>query len=198
MATNLTIGANYIAEIELLDTDGNTVTVASAESLSIQIRQHGRLYDTYVYGTDDELQDGSTASKLYIEITQELSARLKEGKVYARAIISNTDADYTVDTEQVSLPDYHILTMYVELPEDEDSVTTVIEHYRGFYDASVNAAPSSGGAGTGGAILGGDWWSLSVAGTIFGTPRSVGDTITALVNSPGQTSSNWQFQSSNP
>ena len=191
MANNLTIGATYISEIELEDAQGNTIDVADCESLSIQIRQHGRVKETYVYGTDDEVQAGSTASKVAIEITQELSARLGEGKVLARAIITNGDFDFIVDGEQISLPDYHILTMYVELPDETEDLVTVIEHYRGLFDASVNAAPSSGGSGTSGAILGGDEWVISVAGTIFGIPVSVGNRILAKSNSPGQTSGNW-------
>ena len=191
MATSLTIGASTISEIDLIDVDGNTINVADAESLSIQIRQYGRLIDTYVYGTDDQVQDGSTASKVAIEITQALSASLREGRVLARAIIDNTDADYEVDGEQRSLPDYHILTMYIELPDANDDAVTTIDHYRGLYDASVNVAPSTGGAGTGGAILAGDRWRISVAGTIFGIPVSINDTIEANINSPGQTSGNW-------
>lgn len=62
---------------------------------------------------------------------------------------------------------------------------------RGSYNASGNAWPSSGGSGTAGAILKGDLWYISVAGTLGGTAVSVGDTIRALVDTPGSTASNW-------
>ena len=194
---NLTIGANYISEIALVDSDGNSVNREDIDSLAVQIRQHRRVIETLTWPTA-RLTDGTAANKLKIEISPAVSAALKEGEVLARVVSGDTNALYTVGGARISLPDYHILTMYIELPDDNDDEVTVIEHYRGFYDASVNAAPSSGGAGTGGAILGGDWWSINVAGVIFGTPRSVGDRVTALVNNPGQTSGNWSFQSSNP
>jgi hypothetical protein len=62
---------------------------------------------------------------------------------------------------------------------------------RGNYDASGNAFPTSGGSGTAGAILKGDVWRISVAGTLGGNAVDVGDTIRALVDTPGQTAGNW-------
>lgn len=193
MAKNLTIGANYISEIDLVDSDGNTILRADIDDMTVQIRQYGRVIETFIWGTDLELTPGTSGSQLKIETSSELTALFKEGKVYARPVIGDDNALYTEDTQRISLPDYHILTMYRELPEDDDTVTSVIEHYRGLYDASTNVAPSTGGAGTGGAILAGDYWAVSVAGTIFGIPVAVGALLTALVNTPGQTSGNWTF-----
>lgn len=63
---------------------------------------------------------------------------------------------------------------------------------RGNFDASVNAYPSTGGSGTSGAILKGDIWTISVAGTLpTGLIVKVGDTVRALVNTPGNTQANW-------
>jgi len=63
---------------------------------------------------------------------------------------------------------------------------------RGTYDASVNAYPSSGGSGTAGAILKGDAWVISVAGTLpTGQAVSVGDLIFAIIDTPGTTQANW-------
>lgn len=60
------------------------------------------------------------------------------------------------------------------------------------YDASGGAYPSSGGSGTAGAILKGDAYPISVAGTLpTGQVVSVGDLIYALVDSPGNTQANW-------
>ena len=195
MATSLTIGANYISEVALVDSDGNSVNRSAIDSLAVQIRQYGRLIETLTWPTA-RLTDGTAANKLKIEISPAVSASLKEGIVLARVVSGDTNALYTVGGARISLPDYHILTMYFELPDDNDDEVTVIEHYRGFYDASVNAAPSSGGAGTGGAILAGDYWVSNVAGTVFQIYCPVGTRFTALVNSPGQTSGNWQLSGS--
>ena len=68
---------------------------------------------------------------------------------------------------------------------------------RGNFDASVNVYPSSGGSGPLGAILKGDLWTVSVAGTIAGVEVSVGDVIRCLADIPGQTPSNWAVTENN-
>lgn len=68
---------------------------------------------------------------------------------------------------------------------------------RGSYDASGNTYPSSGGSGTAGAILKGDLWFISVAGTLGGVAVNVGDSIRALVDTPGSTSTNWSVLEGN-
>lgn len=62
---------------------------------------------------------------------------------------------------------------------------------RGNYDASGNVFPSSGGSGSAGAVLKGDIWTISVAGTLGGTAVVAGDTVRALADTPGQTAANW-------
>lgn len=72
-----------------------------------------------------------------------------------------------------------------------DSLVVGLLDDRGNHDASGNAWPSSGGSGTAGAILKGDLWRISVAGTLGGTAVQVGDAIRALVDTPGTTAGNW-------
>jgi len=64
-------------------------------------------------------------------------------------------------------------------------------NYRGAYDASVNTYPATGGSGTGGAVLKGDMWIISVAGTLGGEAVQIGDSIIANIDTPGQTAGNW-------
>jgi hypothetical protein len=66
---------------------------------------------------------------------------------------------------------------------------------RGNYDASSNAFPSSGGSGTSGAILKGDFWYISVAGTLNGQAVNIGDSIYALNDAPS--SSQWEILQAN-
>lgn len=69
---------------------------------------------------------------------------------------------------------------------------------RGAYDASVNAFPSSGGSGVSGAIKKGDIWTVSVSGIMPGSQAVVpGDTIRAMVDTPGTTPSNWTIAEAN-
>ncbi len=79
-----------------------------------------------------------------------------------------------------------------------DSLVVGLLDDRGVFDASVNAYPSSGGSGTAGAILKGDLWNISVAGTLpTGQAVEVGDWVRALVDTPGNTQANWAIIQNN-
>lgn len=79
-----------------------------------------------------------------------------------------------------------------------DSLVVGLWDDRGNYDASVNAYPSSGGSGTAGAILKGDIWTISVGGTLpTGQAVVSGDTVRALINTPGNTQANWAIAEAN-
>lgn len=66
------------------------------------------------------------------------------------------------------------------------------EHWRGAYDASGDTYPAAGtGSGAAGAIRAGDHYYLSVGGTLNGDEWNAGTMLWALVNTPGQTNSNW-------
>lgn len=73
------------------------------------------------------------------------------------------------------------------------TAVTGLLNYRGSYDASTNLFPATGGSGIAGAILKGDFWICSVAGTLGGTAVTPGDLIIALVNTPAQTAANWDL-----
>ncbi len=74
-----------------------------------------------------------------------------------------------------------------------DSLVTGLLDDRGNYNASSNLFPSTGGSGAAGAILKGDLWYISTGGALGGTPVVVGSSVRALVDSPGQTSTNWSI-----
>lgn len=72
-----------------------------------------------------------------------------------------------------------------------DNLVASLLDYRGVFDASVTIFPATGGSGTDEAILKGDAWAISVAGTLGGEAVQIGDMIIANVDTPGQTASNW-------
>jgi len=79
-----------------------------------------------------------------------------------------------------------------------DGLVTGLWDDRGSYDASGGAYPSSGGSGTAGAILKGDIWTISVAGTLpTGQVVEVGDVVRALIDTPGNTQANWAITQNN-
>ncbi len=74
-----------------------------------------------------------------------------------------------------------------------DAAVLGLLDYRGNYDASTNLFPATGGSGVLGAVLKGDFWICSVAGTLGGTAVTPGDLIIAIVDTPGQTAANWDL-----
>lgn len=79
-----------------------------------------------------------------------------------------------------------------------DTLTIGLWNDRGNYDASSNLWPSTGGSGSGGAILKGDIWTISVGGTLGGQPVVNRQTVRAMVNAPGQISNNWAISTATP
>lgn len=63
--------------------------------------------------------------------------------------------------------------------------------FRGGWDASVGSYPTSGGSGSAGVIIMGDWWYITVAGTMGSNSVQPGDQVFALQDYPGQTDANW-------
>jgi hypothetical protein len=72
-----------------------------------------------------------------------------------------------------------------------DSLVVGLWDDRGNYDASVNTFPAAGGSGSSGAVLRGDIWTISVAGTLGGVAVVPRQTLRALIDAPGQTADNW-------
>lgn len=62
---------------------------------------------------------------------------------------------------------------------------------RGNYNASVNTFPAAGGSGAAGAVLKGDIWTVSVAGTVGGVPVMPRQTLRAMLDAPAQVAANW-------
>jgi hypothetical protein len=76
-----------------------------------------------------------------------------------------------------------------------DTTATSAFNLRGGWDASSNLFPTTGGTGTGGAVEAGNLWIITVAGTLGGNSVEPNDIIVALVDTPGQTDSNWNISS---
>jgi hypothetical protein len=108
--------------------------------------------------------------------------------------VDNTsDADKPVSTLQAAAD----LTAENNAKAYADTLVVGLIDDRGNYDASGNVFPSSGGSGTAGAIKKGDLYTISVAGTLGGNAVTPGDLVRALVDTPGQTSSNWAVTENN-
>ena len=78
-----------------------------------------------------------------------------------------------------------------------DSLVVGLLDYRGAWSAFSTTFPATGGSGTSGAVMKGDFWVVSVAGTLGGNAIQVGDSFAANVDNPGQTAANWNTFNSN-
>ena len=104
---------------------------------------------------------------------------------------ANKSTDIALGTSDTLYPSQKAVKTYA------DSLVVGLLDYRGAYDASVNTFPATGGSGAAGAVLKGDMWILSVAGTLGGVAVQIGDSVIANVDTPGQTAGNWNILNSN-
>lgn len=111
---------------------------------------------------------------------------------------SSISMEYAIDTDlsSVSANDNTIPSAKATKSYVDTKVGNAIR-YQGAYDASGNSYPTTGGSGTAGAIMKGDMFVISVAGTLGGVAMQVGDEIIANIDTPGQTSSNWNTLNTN-
>jgi len=102
----------------------------------------------------------------------------------------STDGTLAGNSDTI-IPSQKAIKTYVD-----GSVAGLLD-YRGGYDASGNTYPVAGGSGTAGAVLKGDMWIISVAGTLGGEAVQVGDSIIANIDTPAQVASNWNHLNAN-
>jgi hypothetical protein len=164
----------YAALVSLIDTNiisGNRATLAS------NLRE-------VLYELADTADAGGTASS-YVGLTGDETI---EG-------IKTFDSIPVLPSTSPTLDNHAARKKYVD-----DQITAAqvgLWDDRGSFDASGNVFPSSGGSGTAGAILKGDIWTISVVGTLGGSVVSIGDTVRALTDTPGQTAANWSILETN-
>lgn len=144
--------------------------------------------------TDDVIGAGSVTSVNSQTPDGSGNVTLTKGNIGLGNVDNTADVDKPVSTAQAAAD----TTVLNSAKSYADGLVVGLWDDRGSYDASGNAYPSSGGSGSDGAILKGDIWTISVAGTLpTGQVVEVGDVVRALVNSPGNTQSNWAIAQNN-
>lgn len=135
--------------------------------------------------TDNITHVDSTRSLLFnLNNTTALTLSDAGLKLSAGATINNIDNSGTSFLQTDGVTAYSVQQMIAAAVDAGVSFRTT-------WDASGGTFPTTGGSGTAGAVEKGNWWYISVAGTLAGQSVVAGDWITALVNTPGQTGSNW-------
>lgn len=130
----------------------------------------------------DQVNNTTDANKP-VSTAQQTALNLKENT-------ANKAIDFSV-ADNVKYP----TTLAVKTYMDGRLTNIVVDC--GNWDASIGTYPSTGGTGAAGAIKKGNLFFVSVAGTIAGIVVNVGDSIRALVDTPGQTAANWDILESN-
>ena len=130
---------------------------------------------------NETVANANTATRVGQMFEDSIDSKINNDKI---------DTDNGLATADKTIPGRDAVKAYVAA-QIAAAVAGLID-LRGAFDASVNAYPSSGGSGTAGAILKGDAWVISVAGTLPTSQSvSVGDLIFALQDTPGNTQANW-------
>ena len=96
-------------------------------------------------------------------------------------------------TGTVTLAADPTLALHAATKQYVDAAVVGLLDDRGSYNASVNTFPASGGSGSAGAVMKGDIWYVSVAGTLGGQGVAIGSSVRALIDAPGQTAANWSI-----
>lgn len=152
-----------------------------------------------VTAADDSIIVGASAIKANTvnnlttaSSTRPLSASMGKTLNETKQDISNLSNDIIADAGSTTkYPSVKKMKDYA------DSLVVGLLDYRGGYDASSNVFPSTGGSGSAGAVLKGDMWVISVAGTLGGKAIHAGDSIIAKIDNPAQATANWNTVESN-
>jgi hypothetical protein len=115
------------------------------------------------------------------------------------SVLGHVHTFASLTSKPTTIAGYGVTDAYTKTEVDNAVSSAVVGLLddRGNYNASGNVFPSSGGSGSAGAILKGDVWTISVAGTLNGIAVTAGDVLRALTDSPGQTGSNWVVTENN-
>ncbi len=118
-----------------------------------------------------------------------------KGKAKLYSDVTNNNTDGAPDQNSVKVA---LAATLASAASYSDGLVVGLWDDRGSFDASGGAYPSTGGSGASGAILKGDIWTISVAGTLpTGQVVEIGDIVRALINTPGNTQANWSITQNN-
>jgi hypothetical protein len=167
--------------ISLSTTSTNKNTILTVDSDALYIEATGKINQTnYTFDTTGLYHDSPFDTSL-------LTPLHFVDKSYVD--LKNT----SLEQQAILIKDSNIYATQTALADTVIAHTTGLLDDRGNYDASVNTFPTTGGSGTAGAIMRGDWWHITVKGAVDGDSLRVGSSIAALIDAPGQTNANWNI-----
>lgn len=180
--------AGVVSSVSVVTANGISGSVATATTTPAITLTLGAITPTSTNGV-------SSATMAFLDATSSVQTQLN-GKQASLGFTAENTANKSTNVTTDGASD----TKYPSVKAVKDYVDPLVAgllDYRGAYDASVNTFPASGGSGTAGAVLKGDMWIFSVAGTLGGVAVQIGDSVIANVDTPGQTAGNWNILNSN-
>ena len=176
-------------DLSLATLDKTAVGLANVDNTSDANKPVSTATQTALNGKQNTITTGTTAQYF----RGDLSLAVLDKTTVGLGNVDNTsDANKPVSTAQAAA-DTNTLN---SARAYADGLVVGLWDDRGNYNASGNVFPSTGGSGSAGAILKGDVWTISVAGTLGGTGVVPGQTVRAIADAPGQTDGNWAISSS--
>lgn len=157
--------------------------------LLLSVATYGQTYQNPTFGTVTTKTSPTVTTPAFIGTLEATGVNGKIPSTYIEKT-ENKATDFTT-VNNTLYPTVQAVKTYA------DGLVVGLLNDRGSYDASSNLFPTTGGSGTSGAILKGDIWYVSVAGTLGGKAVAIGDSFRALANTPAQTAANWSLLSSN-
>lgn len=187
-------GSGTVTSVSVVTANGISGTVATATTTPAITLTLGDITPTTVNGLTLASQaigftisGGTTSKTLTVPLDASVSGtNTGDQNLSGYELLSNKATDFTTINN----------TLYPTVQAVNNAITTAVTgllDYRGSYDASTNLYPATGGSGLAGAILKGDFWICSVAGTLGGTAVTPGDLIIALIDTPAQIVANWDL-----
>jgi len=163
----------------------NALTFGIANTNALKVDDASAADNEYAKFTANGLE-----GRTYAEVLSDIGAQAALG--FTAENVANKSTSVSTDgSSDTKYPSVKAVKDYA------DGLVVGLLDYRGAYDASVNTYPITGGSGAAGAVVKGDLWIISVAGTLGSEAVQVGDSIIANVDTPAQTATNWNHINGN-
>jgi hypothetical protein len=184
-------GTGY-QQLNTLITSTDSVAEGNFNQYFTQLRSIQSVLTTYMAGTTGTVTATDTVVNAISKLQTQINSAISDytAKLATKEALSNKAVNFSVVNDTL-YPSVQAVKTYA------DALVAGVLKDCGNWDASVNTFPTTGGTGTGGAIKKGNLWYVSVAGKLGGVNVNVGDSFRALVDSPGQTATNWAVLESN-